>query len=143
MGPALVWEKGRQLKQFGTNSYEYNNDGKDIFNGNIKKQYIDYVKFSLIFVSVLWFVFFVFFLVFPFCYENVEYGAKIMMFAMSGISFLCSFLYPAISVYAIRNYEKHPKLAKAMIKEFVFQDFEVNMIKRLMDQNSESDKKKD
>ena len=27
MGTELVWEKGRQLKQFGSNSYTYNNDG--------------------------------------------------------------------------------------------------------------------
>ncbi len=27
MGTALVWEKGRQLKRFGTNSYQYNHDG--------------------------------------------------------------------------------------------------------------------
>ena len=27
MGTTLVWEKGRQLKQFGANTYTYNNDG--------------------------------------------------------------------------------------------------------------------
>ena len=27
MGTTLVWEKGRQLKQFGSNTYKYNNDG--------------------------------------------------------------------------------------------------------------------
>ena len=27
MGTTLVWEKGRQLKSFGTNTYKYNNDG--------------------------------------------------------------------------------------------------------------------
>ncbi len=27
MGTTLVWEKGRQLKQFGTNTYTYNNEG--------------------------------------------------------------------------------------------------------------------
>ena len=27
MGNTLVWEKGRQLKSFGSNSYKYNNDG--------------------------------------------------------------------------------------------------------------------
>ena len=28
LGTSATWEKGRQLKTFGTNSYKYNNDGK-------------------------------------------------------------------------------------------------------------------
>ena len=34
---------------------------KDIFNGNVKKEYINYVKFSLAFASILFFIFLIFF----------------------------------------------------------------------------------
>ena len=96
---------------------------KDPFNGNIKKEYINYVRFSLIFATVLFFAFFVFFLLVALLYEKTEYVARIVMFVFSAICLFASFLYPAISIYAIKNYSKHPKLAKSMIKPFVFQDF--------------------
>ena len=96
---------------------------KDPFNGNIKKDYINYVKFSLIFATALFFAFFVFFLFIALSYEKIEYSARIFMFVFSGISFFASFLYPVISIYAIRNYSKHPKLAKSIFQPFVFQDF--------------------
>ena len=102
---------------------------KDIFNGNIKKEYINYVKFSLVFASILFFIFFVFFLLFALLYEKIEYAARIMMFIFSGLCFLASFLYPTVSIYAIRNYSKYPKLAKSMIKPFVFQDFDTDILR--------------
>lgn len=99
---------------------------KDIFNGNVKKEYINYVKFSLALATILFFVFFIFFLLFALLYEEIEYAARIMMFVFSGGSFLAALLYPTISIFAIRNYSKHPKLAKSMIKDFVFQDFDID-----------------
>ena len=74
---------------------------KDIFNGNIKKEYINYVKFSLAFASILFFIFFIFFLLFALLYEKIEYAARILMFVFSAICLFASFLYPAISIYAI------------------------------------------
>ena len=96
---------------------------KDPFNGNIKKEYIDYVKFTLIAVAVLFFTFFVFFLLFALLDEKIEYAARIFMFVFSGICLFASFLYPTISIYAIRNYSKHPKLAKLIIQPYVFKNF--------------------
>lgn len=115
---------------------------KDLFNGNIKKEYVNYVKFTLVFVSVLFFVFFLFFLIFALLYEKIEYAARIMMFVMSGLSFLASFLYPVISLHAIRNYSKHPKLARSMIKPFVFQNFEADMMQYLIERNLKKGTKK-
>ena len=105
---------------------------KDLFNGNIKKEYENYVKFTLVIVSVLFFVFFLFFLIVALAYKKIEYAARLMMFVMSGLSFLASFAYPILSIYAIQNYSKHPRLAKLMIKPFVFQDFEADMIQHLI-----------
>ncbi len=112
------------------------NMAKDIFNGNIKKEYINYVKFSLILATVLFLSFFLFFLLFALFYEKIEYAARIFMFAFSGICLIASFLYPVISIYAIKNYSKHPKLAKAMIKPFVFQDFETDVIHYIIDKDT-------
>ena len=115
---------------------------KDIFNGNIKKEYINYVKFSLAFASILFFIFFVSFLLLALLYEKIEYAARIMMFICSGLCFLTSFLYPTVSIYAIRNYSKYPKLAKSMIKPFVFQDFETDILQYIIQSNNKKNWKK-
>ena len=115
---------------------------KDIFNGNIKKEYINYVKFSLAFASILFFIFFIFFLLFALLYEKIEYAARIMMFIFSGLCFLASFLYPTVSIYAIRNYSKYPKLAKSMIKPFVFQDFDTDMLRYIIQSDNRKNRKK-
>ena len=115
---------------------------KDIFNGNIKKEYINYVKFSLAVASILFFIFFVFFLLFALLYEKIEYAARIMMFIFSGLCFLASFLYPTVSIYAIRNYSKYPKLAKSMIKPFVFQDFETDILRYIIQSDNKKNRKK-
>lgn len=101
---------------------------KDIFNGNIKKEFIGYVQFTLIFVSVLWFIFFAFFLLFALLYDKIEPAARILMLVVSALSFLGAFLYPMVSLFAIKTYPKHPKLAKAMLKEFVFSTNESKII---------------
>ena len=95
---------------------------KDIFNGNVKEQYINYVKFSIALAAILFFVFFVFFLLFALLYEKIEYAARMMMFIFSGICFFVSLLYPALSIYAIRNYSKRSKLAKLMINNDIKED---------------------
>ncbi len=119
------------------NFMEMLNMSKDIFNGNIKKKYINYVKISLIFATALFFSFFLFFFLVALLYEKIEYAARIFMFAVSGICLVASFLYPAISIYAIKNYSKHPKLAKAMIKPFVFHDFETEVIRYIIDRDTQ------
>ena len=115
---------------------------KDIFNGNIKKEYINYVKFSLAFASILFFIFFIFFLLVALLYEKIEYAARIMMFIFSGLCFLASLLYPTVSIYSIRNYSKHPKLAKSMIKPFVFQDFDTDIQRYIIESDVKKSRKK-
>ena len=105
----------------------------------IKKEYINYVKFSLAFSSIL---FFIFFLLFALLYEKIEYAARIMTFIFSGLCFLASFLYPTVSIYSIRNYSKHPKLAKSMIKPFVFQDFDTDILRYIIKSDVKKSRKK-
>jgi len=114
---------------------------KDIFDGNVKEQYINYVKFSIALAAILFFVFFVFFLLFALLYEKIEYAARIMMFIFSGICFFVSLLYPALSIYAIRNYSKRSKLAKLMIKPFVFKDFDTDVLRYIMERDSKKSRK--
>ena len=95
---------------------------KDLFNGNIKREYIGYVEGSLILMFFICIVCSIGFFLVALFYEKIDYSGRIVLFVTSGISFLCAVLYPAISIYAIRNYSKHPKLAKIMIKPFVFKD---------------------
>ena len=97
---------------------------KDIFNGYIKKEYIGYVKFSIYFASILFLVMGIFFLLVALFYDKVEESARILIYVMAGISLPCSFLYPVLSFYSIRNYDKHKKLARGCIKAFVFTDYE-------------------
>ena len=94
----------------------------DIFNGYVKKDYIGYVKFSLVLATVLFFACAVFFLLVAIFYNNMAGNVRVMLFIYSGFSFLASLLYPAISIYAIRNYPRCKTLAKSMIKPFVFKD---------------------
>ena len=115
---------------------------KDIFNGNIKKEYVNYVRLTLVVVSVLFFAFSIFFLLFALLYEKIEYAARIFMLAFSGMCFVTSFLYPIVSIYAIRNYSKHPKFAQSMIKPFVFQNFESDMIQYLTERDFRKGTKK-
>jgi len=109
---------------------------KDIFNGNIKKEHIGMVKFTLIFTSAIFFAFFVFFLLFALFYEKMEYAARILMFVFSVACFLASVLYPAISFYAIKNYSKHPKLAKSLLKPYVFQDFDAELLRYIIEREA-------
>lgn len=104
---------------------------KNIFNGNIQKQYINYVKFSIILVTVLFGVFAIFFFLVALLYEKVEPAARIMMYVGSGICLITSILYPLLTIFAIKTYPKHIRLAYGMLKEFVFETNETRVINNL------------
>lgn len=104
---------------------------KDIFNGNIQKQYIGYVKFSIIFTTVLFSVFFIFFLMISLFYDKIELAARVFMYVFSGLCLLAAVLYPIITIFAIKTYPKHKKLAHGMLKEFVFETNEIRVINNI------------
>lgn len=101
---------------------------KDIFKGNIQKQYINYVKFSIVFAIVLFGVFAIFFFLFALLYEKIEPAARVMMFVGSGACLVASICYPLITIFAIKTYPKHIRLAHGMLKEFVFETNETRVI---------------
>lgn len=100
----------------------------DIFKGKIQKQYYGYVKFSIILVSVLFFVIGIFILLIALFYEKVEPAARIFMYVLSSVSILASILYPILTILAIKIYPKHTKFAYSMLKEFVFETSETKII---------------
>ena len=97
---------------------------KDIFNGNIKKDYIGYVKFLTIFLSVLWMACGVAFAIIPRISEGFSADVKSLLSVMSAIAFGCSVGYPALTIFLIRTYPKHKKLAKSLFNDNVFEDKE-------------------
>lgn len=104
---------------------------KNIFNGNIQKQYINYVKFSIILATVLFGVFAIFFFLFALLYEKIESAARVMMFVGSSACLIASICYPLLTIFAIKTYPKHIRLAHGMLKEFVFETNETRVINNL------------
>ena len=91
---------------------------KDIFNGKIKLEYSKSIKFLLVFASIIFCAVATFFLLLALLYDTVDYGGKIVLFVMSGISYLAAVLYPLITVLCVRTYPKHKALTEFFIKEY-------------------------
>ena len=91
----------------------------DMFKGNVKKEYIKIVWFSLIFASSIFFASFVFYLMFALFYEKMDDLTRMVLFVLSCLCLLASILYPILSVFAIRNHSKFPLLTKILIKPYV------------------------
>ena len=104
---------------------------KDIFKGNIQKQYINYVKFSIVFAIVLFGMFAIILFLIALLYEKVEPAARVMMFVGSGACLIASICYPLLTIFAIKTYPKHIRLAHGMLKEFVFETSETREINNL------------
>lgn len=104
---------------------------KDIFNGNIQKQYVNYVEFTIVLVTVLFGLFAIFFFLVALLYEMVEPAAKVMMYVGSGACLIASICYPLLTIFAIKTYPKHIRLAHGMLKEFVFETNDTRVINNL------------
>ena len=94
----------------------------DVFNGKIKSEYSKGIKFLLIFASIVFCAVATFFLLLALLYDNVDYGGKIVLFVMSGVSYLAAILYPLITVLCVRTYPKYRTLTKFFIKEYALVD---------------------
>ena len=104
---------------------------KDIFKGNIQKQYINYVKFSIVFATVLLGICAIILFLIALLYEKVDPAARVMMFVGSGACLIASICYPLLTIFAIKTYPKHIRLAHGMLKEFVFETNETRVINNL------------
>lgn len=95
---------------------------KNIFNGNIKKEFIGLVKFSLIFETIIFLSCFILFFLVALLNKTLDLDEKICLYIVSLISLIAAVLYPLLTIYAVRTYPKHPKLAKGLLKEYVYVD---------------------
>ena len=94
---------------------------KDIFNNNIKKQWVSSVIFALVFSFVLFLGLGIAMLLLTQTYDKIEPTAKTFSCFIAIFSIFCSVVYPIISVVLIRHYPKHRKLAHMFIKEIYFE----------------------
>ncbi|MDE7168420.1 MAG: hypothetical protein K2O28_06205 [Clostridia bacterium] len=94
----------------------------DIFNGKVKPEYSKSIKFLLIFASIIFCAVATFFLLLALLSDNFDYGARIVLLIMSGVSYLAAVLYPLITVLCVRTYPKYKALAKLFIKEYALVD---------------------
>lgn len=93
---------------------------KDIFNGKIKKEQINMMKFTLFFAPFVFLLIGVgstIILLFPYDWTILPYIIFII-FACYG--YLSAFLYPMISLMVIRSYPKYEKIAHILVKKEMF-----------------------
>lgn len=93
---------------------------KDIFNGKIQIRFVGLVMWSLIFLPAICIGCSLLFFLSALLNGDIEQSLRIMLFVMSGIGTLTSVLYPTLSIFAIKTYPKHKKLAHLLIKDYVF-----------------------
>ena len=94
----------------------------DIFNGKVKSEYSKSIKFLLVFASAVFCAVATFFLLLALLSDNFDYGAQIVLFVMSGISYFAAVLYPLITVLCVRTYPKYKALTEFFIKKYALVD---------------------
>ena len=97
---------------------------KDPFNGKIAKEFIGYMKFSLIFGSIVLLACAIFFFLMALFYENMEYGARIVVYVLASVSLIFSIAYPLTSLALIKIYPKYRNVTRFLVKEVVFDGYE-------------------
>ena len=95
---------------------------KNLYNGNIKKEYTGLVKFSLIFTPVILFIISTALLLFGLLYDNVQSEAKIALFVICGICYIFGILYPILTIKLVKIYPKHKKITHLFLQPYVFED---------------------
>ena len=94
---------------------------KDIFKGKINRSSISMVKISLfllVFIFGLCGIFFFFVGIFA---KNQENVTRLVLLIISGLCFLAAIICPLLTLFAIRTYPKHKKLAHLLLKEYVYE----------------------
>ena len=112
---------------------------KDIFNGKIDKSCISMVKTSLflsIFIFGLCGIFFFFIGIFA---KNQENVTRLVLLIISGLCFLAAIICPLLTLFAIRTYPKHKKLAHLLLKEYVSDTNITKVINNVLENNNFND----
>lgn len=95
----------------------------DFIKQKIRGDQVEMVKFTLIFVPIVFALCAAGILFIAISYEKVEPSARVLMYILSAISGLSAVIYPLSTVYLIKIYPKHKKIAHLFLKEYVFKRF--------------------
>ena len=95
---------------------------KDIYNGKIRREYINYLNYSFILFSFLLLVATIVFFFTALFYDNMDNGTRIMLYVLSGLCLLGLIFYPIITICLVRKYPKYSRLTKLLVKSFLFVD---------------------
>ena len=95
----------------------------DFIKQKIRSDQVEMVKFTLIFVPIVFALCAAGILFIAISYEKVEPSARVLMYILSAISGLSAIIYPLATVYLIKIYPKHKKIAHLFLKEYVFKRF--------------------
>lgn len=111
---------------------------KDIFNGKIDKSCVSMVKITLVLLILVFELCGVVFL-FGFLDKKQEESARIVMLIISGLCFLAAIICPLLTLFVIRTYPKHKKLAQFLLKEYVFDTNITKVINNVLENNNFND----
>lgn len=111
---------------------------RDIFNGKIDKSCVSMVKITLVLLILVFGLCGVVFL-FGFFNEKEEELVRIVMLIISGFGFLAAIICPLLTLFVIRTYPKHKKLAHCLLKEYVFDTNITKAINNVLENNNFND----
>ena len=94
----------------------------DLFNGNIKNEYIGLVKFTLIFAPVILLILGTGLLLIALLVNNVQNGAKIALYIICGLCYVFGLIYPICTIKLIKIYPKRKKIAYLFLQPYVFNE---------------------
>lgn len=93
---------------------------KDIFNGKIKQEYANVTIFFMFFAMSIFVVCAIFFICVAQLYNNIEETARIAMYVIAGISIGFAIFFPIATIFCVRSYPKHKRLAHLFVKPYAF-----------------------
>jgi hypothetical protein len=102
---------------------------KDIFNGNIKHEYIGQAISAIIVLPIVTLICGIFFLCIALFYAKVEESARILLFVLSGIAFFLTVGYPLATVYFVNRQDKYPRIARLLLKKYLFASNKIEQCK--------------
>ena len=95
----------------------------DFIKEKIRLEWVGMVKFTLIFVPIVFALCAALFLWIAATYDKVEPVARVLMYILSAISGLAAIAYPSGAMYSIKTYPKHKRLAYLFLQKYVFKHF--------------------
>lgn len=96
---------------------------KDFFNDKIKAEYVWFMIFTIVFISVIMLVGGTALLYVSVFAENVKpENCRCIVFVASMICYAFAVVYPILSIYLIRVFPKHKKITYLLVKKSVFVD---------------------